>query len=97
MSDRKFTPGPWRVAGDTNHDTRRIYGPDGYMVADAGRIPKRREQEMDANARLIAAAPELFKVAEMLVNLEAHEWAQIPAPIMRAAIEAMGKVEGEAS
>ncbi|BCM88763.1 hypothetical protein IAD21_00605 [Abditibacteriota bacterium] len=59
----KHTKGSWHVSDNTHHGCRLIYGPDGFLVADAGRIPRRSEEEMDANARLIAAAPELYNVA----------------------------------
>lgn len=67
MSDTKHTPGPWRAA------CRRGYaavasGPEGntVMVADC------RTVDVDlptatANARLIAAAPELLRIATKIM------------------------------
>ena len=60
MSEDKFTPPPWSVA---KKDKLRgaVVAKDGQMVCDpsgAGRY----EDEMDANARLIAAAPEMHKL-----------------------------------
>lgn len=60
MSKDKFTPGPWNAPewGDLNG---AVVAKDGQMVCDpsgAGRY----EDEMDANARLIAAAPEMHKL-----------------------------------
>lgn len=55
----KHTPGPWRLSGD------------GVLIAKEGafyRIATVREPR-SANARLIAAAPELLEALENLVNL----------------------------
>lgn len=54
MSEDKFTPGPWS-APDEGKLRGAVVAKDGQMVCDpsgAGRY----EDEMDANARLIAAA-----------------------------------------
>ena len=64
MSDKtKHTPGPWashaEVAGV-------IYGPDGYQVCTTPRTT-RRETERDANARLIAAAPDLASALQGII------------------------------
>lgn len=52
------TPGPWEVAGNCVRTQYRMGDPDnnGTMVADVGVYLPERE----ANARLIAAAPELL-------------------------------------
>lgn len=70
----KHTSGPWEVSGTLfgHNSVKLIYGPDGYAVADAGRIPRRSNEESTANARLIAAAPDLLKT---LKNLLAHQGA----------------------
>ena len=63
----KYTPGPWTYDGICY-----IWGPKGEMIADDG-IPDEQEMEtirlrgvgaalpMEANAHLIAAAPELLE------------------------------------
>ena len=56
----KFTPGPW-IAPNNGNLNGAVVAKDGQMVCDpsgAGRY----EDEMDANARLIAAAPEMHKL-----------------------------------
>lgn len=62
MSDLRFTPGPW----DTRDDDKRITvgvglveGPNGYDVAEVYNDDCDRDEAW-ANARLIAAAPELL-------------------------------------
>jgi hypothetical protein len=67
MTD-KHTPGPWQSGGCV------VYGPDGAGVADLvagvcnhnGRSP----DETEANARLIAAAPELLKALEPFAAID---------------------------
>ena len=56
----KFTPGPWN-APEVGNLNGAVVAKDGQMVCDpsgAGRY----EDEMDANARLISAAPEMHKL-----------------------------------
>lgn len=47
------TPGPWRTDG------RDIHGPDGLILATADIPASRDVEEARANARLMAAAPDL--------------------------------------
>ena len=66
MSEDKFTPGPWN-APDGGNLSGAVVAKDGEMVCDpsgAGRY----EDEMDANARLIAAAPEMYELLVLLEN-----------------------------
>jgi hypothetical protein len=59
------TPGPWQVRIRPYHevDSLIIEGPHSELIADAGPT---RTNENDANARLIAAAPELLAALEHL-------------------------------
>lgn len=66
MSIDKFTSGPWS-APDKGKLRGAVVAKDGEMVCDpsgAGRY----EDEMDANARLIAAAPEMYELLALLDN-----------------------------
>lgn len=63
------TPGPWEFAS-SGKGVRYIYAsnrpqPIARPFTDLGRIPK---DEFEANARLIAAAPELLDALEDLAN-----------------------------
>lgn len=63
----KFTPAPWKR---DNQDPTLILGFDGYDIAGVStRIDNGDDSEMEANARLIAASPELYSA---LHNLEAE-------------------------
>lgn len=90
IDNDKHTPGPWvshaEVAGV-------IYGQDGHQVCTTPRTT-RRETERDANARLIAAAPELLSALRELVEavapavggLTLEDWAIEPVAAADAAI-----------
>lgn len=54
MTD-KHTPGPWKAVPHGS----RIYGPDGYELA-ATSYEWQRTSTTEANARLIAAAPDML-------------------------------------
>src|SRR5690348_9998468 len=58
MNERAFTPGPWFVSepNDPDHTGLLIKPIPGDVVAEIDRIPN-----AIANARLIAAAPELYE------------------------------------
>ena len=87
---RGHTPGPWAL-----HDEVAgvVYGPDGHQVCTTPRTT-RREVERAANARLIAAAPEMLAALLKLVEavdpavggLTLEDWATEPVADARAAI-----------
>lgn len=55
MTRPAFTLGPWKVGTHNPHSVHAT-GPRGFTLCDLGGI----YPEKDANARLIAAAPELY-------------------------------------
>ena len=65
----QHTPGPWRTIESTNTTMRTVVGPDfpgqGY-IADVNLCRTNDAQDIDgeANARLIAAAPELLQLVK---------------------------------
>ena len=63
MTD-KFTPGPWR---SISHGSREVQRP--YVISETGIIladcnAESSDGENEANARLIAAAPDMFRALE---------------------------------
>lgn len=64
MSAAKHTPGPWRVDDHPRREYPRVTDARGRFIADC---------DTDADAHLIAAAPELLQelkhAAELLVSL----------------------------
>lgn len=82
------TPGPWVV-----HPFRATVDAagDGEMVPVCGMLwptGKRTEAETEANARLIAAAPDLADVAHMVLNTAT---VYTPPELVKAATEALRK------
>jgi hypothetical protein len=60
----QHTPGPWKFGSKakSNFYKRNIAGADGYHVAA---VSSRDDHEVDANARLISAAPELLEALKV--------------------------------
>lgn len=79
-SETKFTPGPWQVSGvrhkwreagsDQVLDSHTV-GPDGDAVALIFYAPKWHIEQL-ANARLIAAAPEIYAALKAIDALFAE-------------------------
>ena len=78
MNQLKHTPGPWNVDGDAT-----VYGPRFSIANDKEQIGrfevadcKGYKQEREANARLIASAPELLAALELVFSNagESPEW-----------------------
>lgn len=91
MSENKATPGPWRVAGKQT------------IRAGNEWIGKANWRNGENNARLIAAAPDLYKAAKHLSVLADEIWVQLSDPeatMMRSAYAdldaALAKAEGKA-
>ena len=64
MSEDKFTPPPWSVPSKGNL-RGAVVAKDGEVVCDPSGTG-RHEDEMDANARLIAAAPEMYYILDII-------------------------------
>ena len=65
-----FTPGPWQITS-SNFDIKNAVGikslrDDGWVVADVWRDEE--EIPWEANARLIAAAPDLYEALATMVE-----------------------------
>ena len=64
----KHTPGPWHIGVRQPNSDKFIYGKDGTEVANCDRLTN-FAHENEANARLIAAAPDLL---ELVRRMGAH-------------------------
>lgn len=97
MNETKFTPGPWRLDADSHiratnddrHKTIALIPPD-FHSADI----------WDANAHLIAAAPELYKALEGMVigsklRLMLSDKDILPESPLGIAVAALAKARGE--
>lgn len=74
----KHTPGPWRLRPLIDN-TLAVYGSGEYDIV----FPK-RGGPMDADARLIAAAPDLLKALKPIADIPEVFWRNYPddRPIM---------------
>lgn len=89
MRKRKHTPGPWTPivkppASRADNGLRalaQVWG--GWIVAVPKRLVGRLTHDAEANARLIAAAPELLDAVQLFVTWE--DW--IDDPDWRALVE----------
>lgn len=90
MSDlNKFTPGPWAYNGKSIFSDR-IGDCYGYQIAIVGHdMSDFPEEDIEANARLIAAAPDLLEAADRVLAKLDHPTLGVTiydADALRAAI-----------
>jgi hypothetical protein len=88
----KHTPGPWKYAA--NSELYAVVGKTGNVVIafEPDQYGYGNEEEVTANSRLIAAAPELLEILEALI--EKHPGA-IPLKYREQAKAAIAKATGE--
>jgi len=117
VSETKFTPGPWEVKtmGHQTLGVEWISSPHGDKIADCAQLSKydaglrcfciRPElDEISANARLIAAAPDLLKALQSFVEMyvvfgncgDCGNWDPETEKEVIAARAAIAKATGEA-
>lgn len=91
-----FTPGPWASIIADGYTVRhpQIYS-DAGPVANATWLGDGRLDELNANARLIAAAPELLEALRGLRDAFLGTSVEVQADAMRAARAAIAKAGGE--
>ena len=85
----KHTPSPWRIENQVEH--RQIIGSNGQGVAST-LIAGRTLQVADADARLIAAAPDLLDVAQRTKALLPSGF---PQSLIDAIYDAIDKAMGK--
>jgi hypothetical protein len=86
------TPGPWSV--ETKGSRHFIDGADELSVAYVDRAGVRERQTYEANARLIAASPDLLAALEDIVRLATTSDFWLPKAWLDDAKAAIAKVEG---
>lgn len=94
----KHTPGPWNAKSAESHGTS-VTGPSGISIAwSSTSMTVGKEgsysigyQEAAANARLIAAAPDLLAALKAILN---HPVSVVTVQLMQDAIAAIEKAGG---
>lgn len=88
MSETKWTPGPWRVG----IDRRAIWDDEDRCIA----VAKSETHQLEANARLIAAAPDLYEaLGDVAGLLMLHAGDGIATKAIDRARAAMAKARGD--
>ena len=102
----KHTPGPWSIDRTSERHGQRPYGisagkrgPTPKKIVNWGGMSAPASQESEANARLIASAPDLLEALETLTSVLAAPSLDRDAvePAYRKAVAAIAKATGEAS
>ena len=92
-----FTPGPWATGGDLSKTQCTVFARRG---ATTRRIAKcdpsvyMTEAECQANARLIAAAPDLYAALKEAIQWSPYKGESEETPFLRRARAAIRAVEG---
>jgi hypothetical protein len=95
----QHTPGPWRVGPrqDIPEGQHVLImagqGGSSWGVATVKLYDMRDAEIQSANARLIAAAPELLAALELMLNT--YNWTGITSEAQRAARAALAKARGQ--
>lgn len=106
MNTKQYTPGPWTLT--TVHTPCGIchkigefpgqYPDDrprsAWLYADFPSRGNSADEELEANARLIAAAPELLEALQEIADCGAEAWGE-DRPCVRIARDAIAKATGE--
>ena len=86
----QHTPGPWRAEG---WDNLVVNSRDGdTIICEPGGSEYASKEELQANARLIAAGPDMLAALKGLVNIATHP-AATKKDIMQIASEARAVIE----
>lgn len=107
MSERQWTPGPWKWSADhptnacanVSNEERYVsiatlYGGDSDSFQDAEGMWS-SQPIRDANARLISAAPDLYEALERARNWIERGHDSI-GPLLRQCDDALAKARGDA-
>ena len=100
--DVKHTPGPWTYEGDHTHRQYniRVLGRDAQHICTVNNLPphvlaNREQSTAEANARLIAAAPDLLVALKCIADALSPPRNAEEAAAIAAALAAIAKAKGE--
>ena len=97
MTSAPWTPGPWTVHKSRTTDDVGIIGGGGCLAECFSEIRRKNEnavREQEANAHLIAAAPDLYAALDGLLGL--LDAGSLYEPQAYAARAALAKARGQA-
>jgi hypothetical protein len=109
MRETTHTPGPWRLEWDApeeDDDSALVIGANNATVCDLGNVPHSADAYAEgvfmANARLIAAAPEVLAALKQIVAEYKSLWDEIAdqdsgspnTPCYARALDVIAKAEG---
>lgn len=94
-TETNFTPGPWSLDNNDVRDEAQAVESEatGCIVAEACTLD--RPGDCEANAHLIAAAPELYEALEGIMRAEARDRVMPAGAEWDAARAALAKARGE--
>lgn len=103
MSKPEFTPGPWSVIDHNWEGSSGVYGPDDYLIAEVtihDSVTEENQTDLElikeANARLIAAAPDMYE-ALLKARIAVLTWSPSPDEPLADIDAALAKAEGRAA
>jgi hypothetical protein len=89
MTNAQHTPGPWELVSTVSPQTLNLFGAAANHEYHIGTFLSGSRKDLEtfkANARLIAAAPDLLTACEVLINTLMHKAAPKEIDLARAAI-----------
>jgi len=84
----KFTPGKWIIDDSSMGRASRVVSEDGLIIAECWNA------DQEANAHLIASAPDLLEACKMFLTLVTEQQLFSGAALVKAK-EAIAKAEGK--
>jgi hypothetical protein len=98
MTDTQHTPGPWTVAEDDINGQAIVRGRHTEIATCWHHCLGSLEIQMRANARLIAAAPDLLEACQTLATLrDTDDWIATGRLAVKQARDAIAKATGAQS
>lgn len=91
----KHTPGPWMVGKHTNDYYQCEVHSYNFEIATCWNHGGTIQEEMKANARLIAAAPELLYQLKRIVDYYSQDKDGWESPIFKDCYDVIKKATGE--
>ena len=83
--EKKHTPGPWKTQMHISLDRMEIRDANGRRIAECAMEFPMSAKTHDANASLIAAAPELLEaLQEIVAAADGEGWSQLDAGFTKA-------------